>query len=545
MGSVKQLEQILKNLDAVCSDLKGAAQPQLATQSNKVAEKLRKVVKRSKALQQLAQVVRAKQWAEAVVLMRLLKCQGGRARVVDQVLALLYEGGTTADLLSAITWVVQVHPQSSRLGRYREIFEQLKLKGFTADHQSTALLLRRRFKQLQPLEGLNAEVLAQLDTVFLTIVDQIAERVESKDYSISDKIYNEIGMSGEVVLLMNEIVAAVVAKFEPLNLDKTLLLIQFSLQSLVMVNCCTLIDTLLKSLAARDLLSSESAMQVWVHARFVKEHDPNWDKVAADVQKLLTDALETLAQFKSCYMQHYQKHVESEDEQEILQLHQQNWHLFCIVADFVTWRNRDEGSSSRVQNLRKLLPASRATSNYSVVQFILCQLIINLKHEDTFESFCFLNEIKQQMELNFNEPQKKEMEEVVGIMKSEMPTCLRLLLWPEQQIRLVNKFCDTALCIQGREVVCCNSQQDDEQLFTATVHPETTLTCFELQSGDSLDAAALDGTALNASHWKLWTAAGGHVKICTHDGKQRYFALNNKFCVFCRANRNFLLYVFN
>jgi len=179
MESVKQLKQILKNLDAVCSDLRGAEQHQLATESNKVADKLRKVVKRTHTLQQLAQEVRAKQWANVVVLMGLLKSQGGGAAVVEQVLALLYEGGTRVDLTSAITWVVLANTQSSsRLGHYREIFEQLKTKGFTDEHHSTVLLLRHRFKQLQPLAGLNAQVLAHLDKVFLTIVERIAESGE-------------------------------------------------------------------------------------------------------------------------------------------------------------------------------------------------------------------------------------------------------------------------------------------------------------------------------------------------------------------------------
>jgi hypothetical protein len=273
-------------------------------------------------------------------------------------------------------------------------------------------------------------------------------------------------------------------------------------------------------------------LQVWVHARFVKEHDPNWDKVKAEAQILLTDAVETLAEHKSCYLQLFQNHVDSDDhERRMLQLHQQNWHLFCMVAEFVNWRGRAEDSCSRVQTLQKILPAIRDTCNScSVIQQILIQLIHDFKHQDTFESFCFLNELKQQMELNFTEPQREELE---SMMKSKTPSCLHLLLWSQRQLRLVNKFCNLPLCIQGGQVVCCIShQQDDEQLFTATVDPGAAFTCFKLQSGESLDAAALGGTSLNASHWKLCTAADGHVKICTLDGEQRYFEAMIHFLLF-------------
>jgi hypothetical protein len=112
-------------------------------------------------------------------------------------------------------------------------------------------------------------------------------------------------------------------------------------------------------------------------------------------------------------------------------------------------------------------------------------------------------------------------------LKAKAPTCLRLLLWPEKdktQLRLVNKFFDSPLCIQKQRVVCCSARGEDEELLcSASVDPVKVLTSFSFDSDDStLNLDASDGKtkiSLGGTRWRLKAVDEHHVKICTDDGK--------------------------
>jgi hypothetical protein len=267
-----------------------------------VVSKLRGVMKRSQ-VEQVADLVRANSWSKANEAMKCNFPRGISIGFIEEVLALVCGANNLHDLTSAIMWAGLMNAMQPRL--YDAIYEQFKARGFTGRPQ--VLLLRSRIKCL-PAAGVPDDVRAQLDAEFGRIVEQVAEGVKKKDYSLSIEI-NEIdaksSYSGKRIL--NEVVAAVVQKFETFTLANTLLLIQYSMGLPKIENCCFLIDALLKELESRSLLDSEMALHLWSHAKHVKEESSIWKGVRADVQKLCTDALDKLSKYKQNFFMHYQK----------------------------------------------------------------------------------------------------------------------------------------------------------------------------------------------------------------------------------------------
>jgi hypothetical protein len=222
-------------------------------------------------------------------------------------------------------------------------------------------------------------------------------------------------------------------------------------------------------------------------------------------------------------LEHYQKYVEHEDKQKIKTLHEQNFHFQSIVSDFVTFYYKQD-DLSRVQTL---LSAARATNFCTAIERILIQLHVEIfrsQQTQTFEAFRLFNEVKHYMTLNAREFDPK-VNTSLEQLKAKAPSCLRLLLWPEKnenQLRLVNKFFDSPLCIQHEKVLCC-SADDEELLCSATVDTVKVLTSFSFNSDDSsLNLGASDGTtkiSLVGTQWRLKAVDEHHVKICTDDGK--------------------------
>jgi hypothetical protein len=111
-------------------------------------------------------------------------------------------------------------------------------------------------------------------------------------------------------------------------------------------------------------------------------------------------------------------------------------------------------------------------------------------------------------------------------MKAKAPACLRLLLWPDEgdELRLVNKFYDSPLCIQQDRVVCYDAL-DKELLCSATVDSDEKLINLGFKSGGKtmapLDAWTPEGStkvAWEGIQWKLRAVDEHHVKIGTIDG---------------------------
>jgi hypothetical protein len=303
-------------------------------------------------------------------------------------------------------------------------------------------------------------------------------------------------------------------------LENTQLLIQYSFKLPSILNNCFLIDAMFKRFEDLELLDSKQGMLLWSHVKYTMEEQSHWKKVPIAAQKLCTDVLDKLANYKVNFFQHYQKYVEDE-RQKLINLHGYNCQLFSILSEFVNWYYKKE-DTRRVKNL---LSVARGIG-VKGTQLILTQLQVEMQkyqQMDTFEVFYLFNMVKLYMSLNNLHPKLKSSFER---LKAKAPACLRLLLWPEEeenQLRLVNKFFDAPICIQQEKIVCSSSSLNQELFFSAAVNPYTALTTFSFKSGTTyckLNADALeDYTTLIGTQWKLKAQDETHVEIFTDHGE--------------------------
>jgi hypothetical protein len=127
---------------------------------------------------------------------------------------------------------------------------------------------------------------------------------------------------------------------------------------------------------------------------------------------------------------------------------------------------------------------------------------------NTFVGFRLFSEVKRFTQMDCNSREKAlepEIQTSYQQLKAKAPACLRLLLWPEEdekQMRLVNKLFDSPLRALKCEVVCFNSQNNDDHdvCISASVDLERATTSISFSSGDS-------GLKLGGS------AAVGEVKV--------------------------------
>jgi hypothetical protein len=365
VGLVDRLDQMLAELDAVCCDLSGDKLEHLSNQSKRNLRTLRNQVKRAQ-VEEVAALVQTKQWDKASAALRQhfpLASVG----LVQEIL--VFVGDELDSLTSAIKWAGRLDVPL-KLRAYEALYEQFKFKNFT--EQPEVLLLWKIFKDL-PF-GIEESVRKQVNADRDRIIERVVEGVQKKDYPLSWRI-QKIDPSPKKDVFLNGIVIAVVAKFKLLNVENTLLLVEYSRGLPRVENSCYLISALMSALAFRNLLHSEQSLQLWSHAKYLKEEEPKWKDVQPDVQKLCTDALDQLQdKHKANMFMHYQKYFFDKDKLKIKKLHEQNWHLQSIVAEFVTWYfKKDE--LSRVQTL---LSAATASSLIDVIQRIFTQLHLEM-----------------------------------------------------------------------------------------------------------------------------------------------------------------------
>jgi len=514
----ERLKQLLKILDSFCSNPSKAEMQQLATEAKRVVNKMQNFLERS-LVEQVVELVQTEEWFEADGRMKENFPNGLSIGNVEDILELVNLNGSVEHLVSALMWVqeldMQLQPRACEA-----LYEQLKFQKLA--NQPQVLLLRKRVSEL-PEGRVPDKLRTGLDQDFQTIVNQIVNCVQKGDFSLSNKINKISNMVGEVYLNMNEVVTAVVSKFETFTLEDTLLLIQFSVNLPALGHCCIFIDALMKMFEAHKLLTSEQSLQLWSHAKFTMEEETGWKYESKETQKLCTDVVDKLITYKEFYFQHYQKYVENKDEQKILKLHKRNDDLCSILSEFVPWYCK-RGDLTTVQNL---LTAARATNSNRATQRILTPLQFEMhkfQQMNTFEAFCLFSLVK------LNKSQEPEVMASLEELKAKAPTCLRLLLWPdkdENQLQLVNKFYDSPLSIHVDKIVCSNSSPDTNLLCTATVDPITALTTFSLKSGVKLDAAALEDIKTKkpwiGTQWKLKAFDDTYFKIFTHDGEGQFF----------------------
>jgi len=364
LGLVDRLDQMLRELDAVCCELRGDKLEHLSQQSKRNVRTLRNQLKRAQ-VEQVSGLVQTKQWDAATAAMRRHFPRAGVALVQE---ILVFVGDELDGLTSAVKWVGRLDVPL-KLRAYEALYEQFKMKNLT--EQPEVLLLGLRVKELS---GIDESVRKQANADRDRIIARVVEGVQEKDYSLSWKI-QKIDQSPKRDVFLNGIVIAVVSKFKLLNVENTLLLIEYSRGLPRVENCCYLISALMSALAFRNLLNSEQSLQLWSHAKYLKEEDPKWRDVRPDVQKLCTDALEQLQdKHKANMFLHYQKYFFDKDKLKIKKLHQQNWHLQSIVEEFVTWYFKED-DLSRVQTL---LSAATETSLSVVVQRIFSRLHLEM-----------------------------------------------------------------------------------------------------------------------------------------------------------------------
>jgi hypothetical protein len=515
----ERLKQLLKILDTFFSKPSAAEMQQLANEAKRVVNKMQNFLERS-LVEQVAELVQAKEWDNVTEKMKQNFPGGVNIGKVEEILELVYLNGSLEHFVSALNWVgeleVKLQPRA-----YESLYEQLKFKRLA--NQPEVLLVRQNLLVGRVSDHLRA----QLDEDFQTIVGQIVEGVKKEDFFLQSKI-SEMRKTATVGvdLIMDEVVTAVVDKFKTFNFEETQLLIQYSTKLPFLGNFCIMIDALMKIFEARNLLDSEQSLLLWSHAKYTMEEEPNWKDVSKATQKLCTNVMEKLTKHKLKFFDHYQKYVEDQDKQKLQKLHKRNWHLCSIMSDFVTWYCKKD-DLSRVENL---LSAAIATDTFITIERILTQLQIEMQkfqQMNTFEAFRLFNMVKLCMAFDCYKNLKPECKASYEQLKAKAPTCLRLLLWPDQeenQLQLVNKFFDSSLYIQKEKIVCSNVPPNKDLLCSATVNPKTSLTTFSFKCGTKrckLDAAAFEDstTKQSGNRWKLKAVDDTHVKIFTDDGK--------------------------
>jgi hypothetical protein len=150
--------------------------------------------------------------------------------------------------------------------------------------------------------------------------------------------------------------------------------------------------------------------------------------------------------------------------------------------------------------------------------------MLKFQQTNTFEAFCLFNLVKQCMEVDNYKSLQPHWKRSFEQLKAKAPACLRLLLWDQDQVQLVNKFFDSTLCIQHEKIICSSSSSEKKIFCSTSVDRDTALTTFSFKSG-KMDASSLETITANAkeprigSKWRLKAVDETHVKIFTEDGE--------------------------
>lgn len=252
-------------------------------------------------------------------------------------------------------------------------------------------------------------------------------------------------------------------------------------------------------------------MHLWAHFTFIcycKRRNNNRLGIPRDDEKLFSECLFKLSKLVPTLFTHFQKYVEDQDKQKLVDLLNLNPHLIIIVSAFVNWYYKGDPERAHV-----LFAVARAIQTSDIHKSILVPLNAEmklLKKIHTFEAFCMFSMVKKQK-----------------LPLNDLPDCLRLLLNPssvDPPLQLVNKFFNMPLRVQDKQVFCFVSEVDEEQIWSAEVDLDTALTTFSLKSSDAcrqLDASAPDGMvtlAEKGTQWMIKPVDEHYFKIFTEDG---------------------------
>lgn len=527
-GMVERLDLTLSDLESISGNPSSGRKilQELANQAQIVLTELRSVLKRSQ-VQEVAQLVRDGSWVKASEAMNH-NFPGGSIGSIEEVMELVYVDDHQQNLLSAIKWVghldVQLRPRA-----YEAIYEQIKMKGHTDKMQM--LLMQDEIKMLPANAVMKDDVRAQLDNDCFQLIECIVSSVNLRFLFGSSPCMPSMNL---FEIMKSECfsfaVQPIVSKWEDQE-DGLLLLLKLSQTFFSVSSSCCLIDALWKVLEARSLQDSEQAMHLYAHAKYIKEYSSEWSKVPKDVQKLCTDVWDKMAPYQTKYFQFYQVYIEEENKESIVDLHFENVHLESFAHDFTVWYCN--GDFARFKTIFEAAKTTSKAAGYVAVEF-LHQLYIEMvkwKQMYTFEALCLFNDNAQLISsIYFVGPRgyKEYQSEPFKGLQTKAPACLRLIL-AGQQLRLVNKFYyyDLLLCVnQDKTIWCSSPREESELLCKPTVDPDTALTIFTVEFGESnWKLAASDGKlklAETGTQWRITPVDEHHVKISSAaDGKNR------------------------
>jgi hypothetical protein len=514
---VANLSQMLQDLDAVCSDWRGDELQMVAKEAEGVLTKLRGVLKRTQ-LQKVANLVQKSEWDKASEQMQL-SYPGGTMNIglIEEVLALAYVRECPGHLTSIIEWVGQLDVRF-HLKAYQLLFEQIEAKEHT--NEPEMLLLKSKLEVLHDEEGDLGDVRIKLEGLCRKIMKKIVQEVKNNDdfYDICE--FNNMHESIDGVLVLKYIMSTVVHNLDVRNPDNVLLLVNYSIELSNSECSWFLLDAILTALEASKLLGSLQGMHVWACINYYYGRHFNWDYESEDIKKLCTYAQDKLNKHKVTYFLLYQKYVEGREGFQIDSLHQ-NCYLRSMVCEFVSWYIC-KPPDDVLDSVDTLLSAARSIPDMVAIQLILSQLHDEAPKFKQASITSVFNELKHYMLSqrfhSLDQEEKRQFEQ----LKAKAPNCLRLILWPdedERQLRLVNKFYDSPLCIQDKKVFCCSSQvdNDQEQLCSVSVEADTALTTFSFECGDTrckLDVSDLENIVpWTGTQWNVQAVDKHHVKI--------------------------------
>jgi hypothetical protein len=427
---------------------------------------------------------------------------------VREILRLLYV--EQKDLASAIRFVEKIRVEFQQ-GAYEALYDDICHKGHT---RMPEMLLLQRSMVLAD----ESDTLERVDEDCLGIVDQIVQGVKIEDYELSFEVVNTLGSS-----ILDEKMACIVEKVHSAGtLEETLLLIKYS-QGLLHISIqCVLIHALFKVLQSKNLLESLHGMHLWALVISVKEK-ANLVEEKSNQEKYLSTFNE-LDKNKHEYLKMYQNFIEDPSGEKMKALHDDNWGLHSIIPDFVEYYY--EGDLLRAQTL---LLAARKSKNYrsagSILSFLYKEMIL-LKQEYSLEAFELFSLVKLYMTFDNYDSLSKLLKMKFEELRSMVPPCLQLLLWPEPaagaKLRLVNKFFNSPLFSSDSKVYCwLPGNQKDDQLWSARVDLNTCLVTFTHPRGNLNSQVA--GKTLSLAEeksciWRVKPIDQLHVKIFLQDG---------------------------
>jgi hypothetical protein len=419
---------------------------------------------------------------------------------VPNILKLLYDDEKY--LINAIRFVEKlgVGPLQEAC-MYVALYEDVRLKGHT--EMLEVLLLQRNMRRVVT-DG-DSEVLKQLDDNRLRIVDRIVNRVKAKDYELTCKIVKTLGQD-----ILIEQIASIVKKVHVTgSLEETLLLLNFSQGLLPETLCqCALIQALFEMLKSKVLLQSDHGMHLWTH---IKAHSNN----GAVQEKCLTVCNE-LAQNKEVYFEIYRGYLTSPDTNKIKMVHQDNCQLNWIVTDFVHFFYDGD-----LEKVHELLSAAKNVSKYTTRIQILQSLYEKMSlfnQLGTFEAFKLFTLVKHSSSNSMDASTKNKFIE----LQAKAPPCLKTLLWPTAEFRLINKFLNTPLHSNNTKVFCGPPAAiSDALLWSAQVNPSNSLITLKIQGNKRAYSSKLNGRtgksparlSSNGTEWKIKPVDDNHVKL--------------------------------